>query len=146
MSGRFHLCFRNIVSCHLSYLYDSWSYNRIAVISTVVHTPNNVLFYQEHLLHDEYACSKVSPHEYRILYSVHVFMYCIAFITQTVPDLFHYSELIHWYCSEEKSFAIFEMIDYEVFLNEKIISCLNMCIIVSLRENLVKRQAINRIS
>lgn len=116
------------------------------MISTVVHTPNNVLFYQEHLLHDEYACSKVSVHEYRILYSVHVFMYCIAFITQTVPDLFHYSELIHWYCSEEKSFAIFEMIDYEVFLNEKIISCLNMCIIVSLRENLVKRQAINRIS
>lgn len=116
------------------------------MIFTVVHTPNNVLFYQEHLLHDEYACSKVSPHEYRILYSVHVFMYCIAFITQTVPDLFHYSELIHWYCSEEKSFAIFEMIDYEVFLNEKIISCLNMCIIVSLRENLVKRQAINRIS
>lgn len=46
-------------------------------------------------------------------------MYCIAFITQTVPDLFHYSELIHWYCSEEKSLALFEMIDYEVFFNEK---------------------------
>lgn len=61
-------------------------------------------------------------------------MYCIAFITQTVPDLFHYLELIHWYCSEEKSLALFEMIDYEVFLNEKIISCLNMCIIVSLRD------------
>lgn len=73
-------------------------------------------------------------------------MYCIAFITQTVPDLIHYLELIHWYCSEEKSLALFEMIDYEVFFNEKIISCFNMCIIVSLRENLVKRQAINRIS
>lgn len=116
------------------------------MISTVVYTPNNVLLYQENLLHDVYACSKVSPHEYRILYSVHVFMYCIAFITQTVPDLFHYSELIHWYCSEEKSLAIFEMNDYEVLFYEKIISCLNMCIIVSLRKNLVKRQAINRIS
>lgn len=123
MSGRFHLCFRNIVSCHLSYLHDLWSYNRITMISSVVHTPNNVLSYQEHLLHDVYACyksdRKVSPHEYRILYSVHVFMYCIAFITQAVPDLFHYLELIHWYCSEEKSLALFEMIDYEVFFNEK---------------------------
>lgn len=56
----------------MSYFHDLWSYNRITMISSVVHTPNNVLSYQEHLLHDVYACSKVSPHEYRILYSVHV--------------------------------------------------------------------------
>lgn len=52
-----------------------------------------------------------------------VYMYSctvLLSITQTVPDLFHYLELIHWYCSEEKSLALFEMIDYEVFLMKKL--------------------------
>lgn len=123
MSGRFHLCFRNIVRCHLSYLHDSWSYNRISMISTVVHTPSNVLSYQEHLLHDVYAYSKsdrkVSPHEYRILYSVHVFMYCIAFITQAVPDLFHYSELIHWYCPKKNLLHSLKWLIMKFFLMKK---------------------------